>query len=214
MQCKAGGGKINYSLILEKELDKIKQSGSVPKLLLHCCCAPCSSYVFEYLADFFDITAYFFNPNISPKEEYDFRAAELERLISVMPQAKNIKPVVEHYDNDVFESAVKGFENEPEGGKRCLICYRLRLEKAAQYAKKNGFDMFCTTLSISPLKNADALNRIGGAVGEKYGIKYLYSDFKKKEGYKRSCRLSEQYSLYRQNYCGCVYSKRGAGNQK
>lgn len=205
--------KINYSKMLEAEIEKIRQSGRRPKLLLHCCCAPCSSYVLEYLAGVFDITAYFYNPNISPAEEYDKRAAELARLIGEMPLGGAVQCVVEPYDNDAFERAIRGHEADPEGGARCAVCYRLRMKAAAQYAAEHGFDCFCTTLSISPLKNSQVLNRIGGEIADECGVDYLYSDFKKKEGYKRSIELSRQYSLYRQNYCGCVYSA-AAGDKR
>lgn len=205
--------KINYSKMLEAEIEKVRQSGRRPKLLLHCCCAPCSSYVLEYLAGVFDITAYFYNPNISPAEEYDKRAAELRRLIGEMPLGGAVQCVVEPYDNDAFERAVRGHEADPEGGARCAVCYRLRMKAAAQYAAEHGFDCFCTTLSISPLKNSQVLNRIGGEIADECGVDYLYSDFKKKEGYKRSIELSRQYSLYRQNYCGCVYSA-AAGDRR
>lgn len=205
--------KINYSKMLEAEIEKIRQSGRRPKLLLHCCCAPCSSYVLEYLAGVFDITAYFYNPNISPAEEYDKRAAELARLIGEMPLGGAVQCVVEPYDNDAFERAIRGHEADPEGGARCAVCYRLRMKAAAQYAAEHGFDCFCTTLSISPLKNSQVLNRIGGEIADECGVDYLFSDFKKKEGYKRSIELSRQYSLYRQNYCGCVYSA-AAGDKR
>ena len=205
--------KINYSKMLEAEIEKIRQSGRRPKLLLHCCCAPCSSYVLEYLAGVFDITAYFYNPNIFPAEEYDKRAAELARLIGEMPLGGAVQCVVEPYDNDAFERAIRGHEADPEGGARCAVCYRLRMKAAAQYAAEHGFDCFCTTLSISPLKNSQVLNRIGGEIADECGVDYLFSDFKKKEGYKRSIELSRQYSLYRQNYCGCVYSA-AAGDKR
>ena len=197
--------KINY----QKELDKITDSlnGDVPKLFLHSCCAPCSSYTLEYLSNYFDITVYYFNPNISPKAEFDKRYAEQKRLIDALPSKHPIKLVRGEYDYNDFLEIAKGYEDVPEGGKRCFRCYRMRLESTAKLAKEQGFDYFCTTLSISPLKNSQKINEIGYKVAEKYGIKWLPSDFKKKEGYKRSIELSREYQLYRQNFCGCVFSK-------
>lgn len=197
--------KINY----QKELDKITDSlnGDVPKLFLHSCCAPCSSYTLEYLSNYFDITVYYFNPNISPKAEFDKRYAEQKRLIEALPSKHPIKLVCGEYDYNDFLKIAKGYEDLPEGGERCFRCYRMRLESTAKLAKEQGFDYFCTTLSISPLKNSQKINEIGYEVAEKYGIKWLPSDFKKKEGYKRSIELSREYQLYRQNFCGCVFSK-------
>lgn len=197
--------KINY----QKELDKITDSlnGDVPKLFLHSCCAPCSSYTLEYLNNYFEITVYYFNPNISPKAEFDKRYAEQKRLIEALPSKHPIKLVCGEYDHNDFLKIAKGYENVPEGGERCFRCYRMRLESTAKLAKEQGFDYFCTTLSISPLKNSQKINEIGYEVAEKYGIKWLPSDFKKKEGYKRSIELSREYQLYRQNFCGCVFSK-------
>lgn len=197
--------KINF----QKELDKIidNLNGEVPKLFLHSCCAPCSSYTLEYLSNYFDITVYYFNPNISPKEEFDKRFAEQKRLIEELPAKHPIKLVLGEYDYNDFLSIAKGYEDIPEGGERCFRCYRMRLESTAKLAKEQGFDYFCTTLSISPLKNSQKINQIGFEVADKYGIKWLPSDFKKKEGYKRSIELSKKYSLYRQNFCGCVFSK-------
>ncbi len=197
--------KINY----QKELDKITDSlnGDVPKLFLHSCCAPCSSYTLEYLNNYFDITVYYFNPNISPKAEFDKRYAEQKRLIEALPSKHPIKLVCGEYDHNDFLKIAKGYENVPEGGERCFRCYRMRLESTAKLAKEQGFDYFCTTLSISPLKNSQKINEIGYEVAEKYSIKWLPSDFKKKEGYKRSIELSREYQLYRQNFCGCVFSK-------
>ena len=200
--------KKNYQKILEGTLDTLVKEGKRPSLLLHACCAPCSSYVLEYLASYFDITVLYYNPNISPESEYFTRSAELNRLISEMPSAKGVKSVTLPYTPKEFEDIALGLENAPEGGSRCFKCYRLRLERSAEYAKENGFDYFTTTLSISPHKNAEVLNSIGAELAEAYGIAYLFSDFKKKNGYRRSCELSEQYSLYRQSYCGCVYSQK------
>lgn len=199
--------KVNYKLLMDKEIEKIKESGSRPRLLLHACCAPCSSAVLESLKDVFDITVYFYNPNISPESEFLFRLDELKRLLPEMGLSDTdiVSPV---YDSNEFEQIVKGMENLPEGGERCRICYHLRLEKSVSYARENDYDYVTTTLSISPYKNAQWLNEIGMELGEKYGVKYLCSDFKKGDGYKRSCQLSEKYGLYRQDYCGCVYSKR------
>lgn len=195
---------VNYQRKLDELLKSITQP---PKLLLHCCCAPCSSYVLEYLSEFFEITCFFYNPNISPQEEYDKRALELERLISVQPHKYPVSLVVEKYNSEEFFAAVKGLEKIKEGGERCFKCYRLRLEEAAKYAKEYNFDYFCSTLSISPLKNAQKLNEIGEELSEIYKIPHLPNDFKKKGGYKRSVELSAEYDLYRQNYCGCVFSK-------
>lgn len=195
---------INYQIELEKTLKEIK--GTKPRLLLHVCCAPCSSYVLTYLCDYFDITILYYNPNISPIEEYEKRLNEAKRLIKELNK-DNIHIMECEYENEKFEDIAKGLENAPEGGIRCRKCYKLRIEKAAQYAKENNFDYFTTTLTISPLKNSQVLNQIGKELEEKYNIKYLYSDFKKKEGYKTSIILSKKYNLYRQNYCGCTYSK-------
>ena len=205
--------KTNYSLWLEKEIEKIKASGNRPKLLLHACCAPCSSYVLEYLylSEAFDITLYFYNPNITPREENDFRAKELHRLCREMPLQRVPEVIVDKYEPEKFYEAVKGMEHLPEGEARCAVCYRLRLEKTAQTAKELGFDYFTTTLTISPYKRAEWLNAIGGELAEKYGVAYLFSDFKKKNGYKRSCELSREYNLYRQDYCGCEFSKHATG---
>ena len=195
----------NYQLILENTIKALGDKR--PRLLLHACCAPCSSYVLEYLSSFFDITLFFFNPNISPKEEYSFRAEELSRLLSLMGLEKKVSLIVAPYESEAFDTLAKGKESLPEGGARCADCYRLRLAKAAEVAAEGGFDYFTTTLSISPYKNAKWLNTIGKEEGDRCGVQYLFSDFKKKNGYKRSCELSQQYGLYRQDYCGCVYSK-------
>ena len=206
--------KKNYSLILENTINENKKAGLRPSLLLHACCAPCSSYVLEYLSAHFDITLLFYNPNISPKEEYDFRAQELQRLIDEMPLPAGIKIITEDYAPEEFYRMAKGLEELSEGGERCKKCYELRLSRTADLAKKLGFDYFTTTLSISPYKNAEWLNSIGESLANAVGVKYLFSDFKKKNGYKRSCELSEQYNLYRQNYCGCEFSKRQAESKE
>ena len=203
--------KINYQKILDKILESIKKDNVRPKLLVHSCCAPCSSYVLEYLNDYFDITVLYYNPNISPKEEYEKRKAEQIRFIHGRFSDDNTNNKVSfmdcNYESEKYAEIVKGLEKEPEGGMRCVECFRLRLDKTAELAKLYGFDYFVTTLSISPLKNAQLINRIGSEISEKYGVSYLPSDFKKREGYKRSIELSKKYGLYRQNFCGCVYSK-------
>lgn len=206
--------KENYQIILNKTIENIKESGSVPSLFLHSCCAPCSSYVLEYLSEFFNITVFYYNPNISPEEEFIKRVKELKRLISEMPLKNKVSFVEGNYDCERFYDISKGLEHLKEGGERCMKCYRLRLEETAKAAHEGGFDFFTTTLSISPHKNAQALNQIGAELGEKYGVNYLFSDFKKRNGYKRSCELSEIYSLYRQNYCGCAYSKAEAAERE
>lgn len=198
----------NYQIVLDRTIKDIEKSGKVPKLLLHSCCAPCSSYVLEYLSRYFDITVLYYNPNIYPPEEFGKRAAEQVRLADEMNLEHPVKVVVADYDADEFYSAVRGREGDPEGGARCRICFELRLGKAADYASKHGFDYFTTTLSISPLKNAAVISEVGAHMAEKYGVAYLFSDFKKRGGYKRSCELSAQYGLYRQDYCGCVFSVR------
>lgn len=197
--------KINY----QKELDKIieQKKENVPTLFLHSCCAPCSSYVIEYLSNFFAITVFYYNPNISPSEEYTFRSNEQKRLIDEMKTKYPVTYTDEDYDSSQFYNAVKGLEKEPEGGKRCEKCFELRLERTAEKAAEGRFDYFATTLTISPLKNAQLINEIGNSLGERYSVKWLPSDFKKKGGYKRSIELSKIYNLYRQNYCGCIFSK-------
>lgn len=205
--------KRNYQRELEQLISGI-EPGHVPSLLLHACCAPCSSYCLEYLSQYFSITVLFYNPNISPASEYQKRVDEIKRLISELPAKNKISLIEGRYLPEEFYTSVKGLENEPEGGKRCHVCYELRLHEAAVVAKELGYDYFTTTLSISPLKDADKLNEIGKKLSDEYAISYLYSDFKKKNGYKRSIELSKEYKLYRQNFCGCVFSKREAGNEK
>ena len=196
---------INY----QKKLDELISSlDGAPTLLLHSCCAPCSSYCLEYLAQYFRITVLYYNPNISPREEFFKRAEEQRRLISQMPVKNAVTLVVDEYEPGEFYSAVMGLEDAPEGGERCFVCYRLRLQRAAKYAAEHDYDYFCTTLSISPLKNAQKLGEIGEELSKIYAVKYLPSDFKKKNGYKRSIELSREYGLYRQNYCGCEFSKK------
>ncbi|MBD5104129.1 MAG: epoxyqueuosine reductase QueH [Ruminococcaceae bacterium] len=202
---------LNYQIKLEEQ---IKEAGSGKKLLLHACCAPCSSYVLEYLSEFFDITLLYFNPNISPEAEYRKRIAEVERLLREMPLKSEVGLLEGRYCPEEFFKIAEGLEELPEGGERCFKCYRQRLEEAAKAAKDGGFDYFTTTLSISPHKNAEKLNLIGEELEKEYGVKYLYGDFKKRNGYKRSIELSRIYGLYRQNYCGCIYSRRAAEQNK
>ena len=200
--------KRNYQKELDLLIEELVKEGRRPKLLLHACCAPCSSYCLEYLSKYFDITVFYHNPNISPEAEFDYRVNELKRLLGEMPLPSEVKLIVADYDAAEFEDAVRGLENEPERGSRCTVCYRLRLRKSAGYAAEHGFDYFTTTLSISPYKDAERLVNLGEELAEEFGVKYLPSDFKKKNGYKRSIELSEEYGLYRQDYCGCRYSKR------
>lgn len=200
--------KRNFQIELEKIIEENQKNGVVPSLLLHSCCAPCSSYCLEYLSQSFKITVLYYNPNLYPAEEYDRRVFEQKKLISLLPAKYPVSLVEMKGEEREFYAAVKGLENIKEGGERCFACFRLRLEKAARYAKENGFDFFTTTLTISPLKNAQKLNEIGEAAGEKFGVRHLPSDFKKKNGYRRSVELSKVYSLYRQDYCGCIFSKR------
>ncbi len=200
---------LNYQRKLEEQLEGIG-SQNRKSVLLHACCAPCSSYVIEYLSEFLDITLLYFNPNISPEEEYRKRLKEVDRLIVQMPVKSKVKLLEGRYETKEFFEIARGLEELPEGGERCFKCYRLRLEEAARIGAEKGFDFFGTTLSISPHKNAEKLNIIGEVLGEKYGIRYLYGDFKKKNGYKRSIELSGIYGLYRQNYCGCVFSRNEA----
>ena len=195
---------MNYSIVLENTL---KNLDSKKKLLLHACCAPCSSYVIEYLTNYFDITILYYNPNIDTLEEFNHRLNELNRFVHEFKTKNKVEVVSLGYNNQDYLDVIKGLEHEKEGGKRCIECFKLRLEKACLYAKENNFDYFTTTLTISPLKSSKLLNEIGHDLENKYNIKYLYSDFKKKEGYKRSIVLSHEYNLYRQDYCGCKYSK-------
>ena len=200
---------VNYQRVLEETIRAQEAAGERPRLLLHACCAPCSSYVLEYLARYYRITVLNYNPNISPEAEFQVRNEEILRLVREMPfPEERPEVIVGRYDPLRFYEAVKGHEEDREGGARCEICFRLRLTEAAEAARAGGFDYFTTTLSISPLKNAALLNQIGGELAEQYGVPYLYSDFKKKNGYKRSIELSREYGLYRQDYCGCVFSKR------
>lgn len=206
--------KINYSLKTQSIMDKNKREHIMPSLLLHACCAPCSSACLEYLSGHFDITVFYFNPNISPQSEFEKRLAEEERLLSELPLEGGVKLIAGQYDYSRFLDISKGLEDCPEGGERCFRCYRLRLEETARLAKERGFDYFCTTLTISPLKNSEKLNEIGYEAAEKYGVAWLSSDFKKKEGYKRSIELSHQYNLYRQDFCGCAFSRAEAEKRR
>ncbi len=199
---------MNYQLMLD---DTIKHLTGVPKLLLHACCAPCSSYCIEYLSNYFEITIYYYNPNIDTKEEYDYRFNELDRFIKEFKTKYPVHLVNANYHPEDFIKIAKGLENEPERGARCLKCYKLRLEKSYEYAKNNNFDYITTTLTLSPHKNSKVINEIGSELEKIYHVPYLYSDFKKRDGYKRSIELSHEYNLYRQDYCGCIYSKKTSG---
>lgn len=221
--------KRNFQKELDALIGGLPKDEVAPTLLLHSCCAPCSSYTLEYLSKYFRITVLYFNPNIMRKAEYEKRVAEQQRLIEALNtkhesletlNTKHLTLNTKHetlnqitfisgrYEPREFVEAVKGMEEEPEGGRRCWVCYKLRLEEAAKIAKEGNYDYFCTTLSISPLKHADWLNEIGETLAEEYGVRWLPSDFKKKGGYKRSIELSKEYDLYRQNFCGCEYSRR------
>ena len=199
----------NYQKELERLIEReCTEENKVPRLLLHSCCAPCSSYVLEYLSKYFEITLLYYNPNIFPQEEYQKRVNELHRLVSEMHFRHPVTIIDGRYDPQEFFEAAKGLEDIPEGGERCFKCYRLRLDEAARIAAEGGYDYFTTTLSISPLKNAGKINEIGEELAGIYGVSHLPSDFKKKNGYKRSIELSAEHDLYRQNFCGCVYSRR------
>ena len=193
-----------YKLCL-KELESIKKP---QKLLLHSCCAPCSSQVITFLTKYFDITILYYNPNISPIEEYNKRKEEQIRLINSIDTINKLNIIDCDYDNDIYENKIKGYEEEPERGARCNICYELRLRKTAEIANEKKYDYFCSTLSVSPYKNAILINQLGEKLGKEYKIKWLYSDFKKDDGYKKSIELSKKYNLYRQDYCGCIHSKK------
>ena len=202
----AGQAKTNYGLLLDRKLSELEKSGERPSLLLHACCAPCSSHTLTVLDKYFRITLYFCNPNIAPEEEFAFRLSELKRLVKEM--GLRIEVVEEPYDPAPFYELAKGLEDLPERGERCRRCIAYRLRKAGAKAKELGCDMFTTTLTISPHKDCAFINECGGQVQEECGVPYLFSDFKKHEGYKHSIELSRQYGLYRQNYCGCVFSKK------
>ena len=211
--------KKNYQLMLDKIIKNNDEAGIRPRLLIHSCCAPCSSYVMEYLSKHFDITFYFYNPNIDTEIEFRHRAEELKRLIEDMGLSDKVKLVVGQYDPQSFYKIAKGHEKDPERGERCTACYELRIRESAAFTRKLNdihavntdepyYDYFATTLSISPLKDCERLNSIGFRIAEEFGLNWLPSDFKKREGYKRSIELSHEYNLYRQDYCGCIFSKR------
>ena len=204
--------KRNYQLELDKLISSL--GDSTPSLLLHSCCAPCSSYTLEYLTQHFSVTVFYYNPNISPAEEFFKRVAEQKRLISELPVKNPVSFIEGEYDYGEFLAAVKGLEDIPEGGERCFACYRLRLERTARLAQERGFDFFATTLSISPYKNAEKLNEIAAELAGIYDVKALPCDLKKRGGYKRSIELSAEYGLYRQDYCGCIFSQREREQQK
>ena len=198
--------KRNYQKLLDETISSVTAGDRVPTLLLHSCCGPCSSYVLEYLSQYFKITVFYYNPNIYPEEEYRKRVAEQQEFIRRFPAKHPVEFVEGAFDTALFYETVKGLEAEPEGGARCGACFSLRLEETARLAKERGMDYFTTTLSISPMKDAQRLNQIGARLSEQYQVPYLYSDFKKKGGYQRSVELSREYGMYRQDYCGCVFS--------
>ncbi len=198
----------NYDKLLEELIKENEKNNIIPRILLHSCCAPCSSYVIEYLANYFRVTVLYYNPNISPFEEYLKRKEEQIKLINNINVKYKVDILDCDYDNMIYENLIKGLENEPEKGGRCTICFKLRLSKTAEKAMINNYDYFATTLTLSPYKNAKLINEIGFLLEKEYGVKYLASDFKKRNGYKRSIELSKIYNLYRQDYCGCKYSKR------
>lgn len=200
--------KVNYQVMLDGIIKDILEKGQTPRLLMHSCCAPCSSYCLSYLAEYFSITVLYYNPNISPEEEYYKRVREQVRLAGKLPVKNKISFVEGEYEPLKFFQMAEGMEDMPEGGIRCFKCYEMRQRKAAEYALAHGFDYFTTTLSVSPYKNAQVLNETGLKLEKEYGVKYLVSDFKKKGGYQKSIQYSKEYNLYRQNYCGCIFSKR------
>ena len=206
--------KINYQKELDKLIAEFEKEGQVPSLLLHSCCGPCSSYCIEYLSQFFSITVFYYNPNIYPDEEYYHRVKEQQRFINEFPAKHKVSFIEGDYDTDRFYEMAKGLENEPEKGARCHKCYDLRLRRTAEVALEKGFDFFTTTLTISPMKDSQILNEIGFSIAKELGARWLPSDFKKKEGYKRSTELSREYNMYRQDYCDCVYSYRDRQQQK
>ena len=196
----------NYQRMLENTIASI--GDRTPSVLLHACCAPCLSSVLELLSEHFAVTVLYYNPNIYPPEEYEKRLFEIQKLLRLFDAGNPVKLICGEYRPEDYYASAKGYESEPEGGARCRLCFELRLEETAKLAREGGFDYFTTTLTVSPHKNAEAINGIGGALSEKYGVPYLFSDFKKRDGYKRSIELSKYYGLYRQNYCGCEFSKR------
>jgi len=200
--------KVNYQLVLDGIIDGITRNHLCPSLLMHSCCAPCSSYCLSYLAEYFSITVLYYNPNISPEEEYYKRVREQQRLINELPARNQISFVEGRYEPSKFFKMAEGLEDVPEGGVRCFKCYEMRQREAAEYALAHGFDYFTTTLSLSPHKNAQKLNDTGLALEKEYGVKYLVSDFKKRGGFQKSVQYSKEYGLYRQDYCGCIFSRR------
>lgn len=206
--------KINYNVLMEQIILEIEKKKVVPTLLLHTCCAPCSTAVIARLANFFKITVFYYNPNIEPYEEYLKRKEEQQRLLKIFPSKYPLAFLDCDYENEKFHEMAKGLEEEKERGPRCFKCYRLRLEKTALKAKENHFDYFGTSLTVSPYKNAQKLNEIGLELAKEYNISYLVSDFKKEDGYRKSIMYSKEYQLYRQDYCGCIYSKKEREEKK
>lgn len=198
---------VDYQRKLDGILRDLEKRGEVPSLLLHCCCAPCSTYVLEYLSNYFRITTFYYNPNIFPEEEYQHRVAELKRFSAEFPTKYPVQFLEGNYEPAKYYAAVKGLEHDPEGGARCLKCFKLRLGESAKVAKELGMDYFTTTLTISPMKDAAVLNEIGEKMAEKFGVRHLPSNFKKRNGFLRSTEICKIYGLYRQDFCGCVYSK-------
>ncbi len=199
--------KRNYQVELENLIQNFERDGSVPSLFLHSCCAPCSSYCIEYLSQYFGITVFYYNPNIYPDEEYYHRVKEQQEFIKKFPTKHPVSFIEGDFEKERFYREVAaGLENEPERGRRCVKCFDLRLRETAKRAKAEGFDYFCTTLTISPMKDAVLLNELGAKIGDEEGIPFLPSDFKKKNGYLRSCEISKEYNMYRQDYCGCEFS--------
>ena len=203
--------KVNYQLEMQKTIQELQKQNHTPSLLLHCCCAPCATHCLNTLSPYFKLTTYFFNPNIFPTTEYEQRQKELERLVKSITSVNKISQLTAEYNPQEFFELAKGVENAPEGGERCVKCFYMRLKSTAQKAREGDFEYFTTTLTISPLKNAQLINEIGEQVAKEEGVKWLPTDFKKQNGYLNSIKLSEQYGLYRQNYCGCVFSQQ---NQK
>lgn len=204
----------NYQRELEEIIRRNEASGAIPKLLLHVCCAPCSSYCLEYLTPHFDVAVFYYNPNIDSEQEYLRRAEEERRLLRELPLGRPVRFLEGPYEPERFHLMAEGHEREAEGGERCGLCYELRLRKTAETALRLGFQFFTTTLTISPLKSAERLNSIGEKVGKERGLPFLPSDFKKKDGYRRSVELSRLHGLYRQDYCGCSYSRAEAERRR
>lgn len=200
--------RVNFQREMDALIEKNTREGVIPTLLLHSCCAPCSSYVIEYLSKYFKITVFYYNPNLYPDNEYDKRSAEQKRFISNYDAPNPVSFIEVGFNPNEFYQKIKGFENEKEGGARCEKCFELRLEKTAKLALEKGFDYYATTLTISPMKNVELINAVGSSIAQDIGVRYLASDFKKKNGFKRSTELSKEYGLYRQDYCGCIFSKK------